>query len=118
MSPLDRAVSLSEKHTVAMRVEQDLSFDVARSGEVLLDVDLGASEVGVSLAFGPFEGGVDVILAIDHPQSLAATAMGGLDRDRETVFLCQGGDFVDALQRLGWCRERSALRLPRRFAWR
>ena len=50
---LHRAVALAEPHRVAVGVGEDLHLDVARPGEVLLEVRLGAAEVGLRLARPP-----------------------------------------------------------------
>ena len=55
VSSLHGAIALPEEDTVAGRVEEDLGLDVTGARQVFLDINLGASEVGVGFSPGPIE---------------------------------------------------------------
>ena len=56
VAALDRAVALEEMDQVAVRVAEDLHFDVARAAHQLLEVDLVLAEGGLRLALGGCDG--------------------------------------------------------------
>ena len=58
VATLGRAVALAEPQGVAVGVREDLHLDVARPGEVALDVTLRSSEVALRLALGALERGL------------------------------------------------------------
>ena len=86
---------------VAVGVRDGLHLDVARLGEVALHVGLVATEVRQGLALGGLECGGGLIGGRDHLHATTTTAVGGLDGDRITELLTEGGDVVGALDQLG-----------------
>src|SRR3954451_9574272 len=82
VSPLDGAVALAEVDDVAVLVGQYLHLDVARVGQVALDVDGGVVEELLALAGGTLERLLELCLLEGDTEPLAATAAGRLDRDR------------------------------------
>ena len=87
-----------------MGVGEHLDLDVAGSGEVLLEVRLGAAEVGLCLPRRRVERRLRVLRVVDDLHALAAAAVRGLDRDRPADLLAERDDVVDAadlLERAG-----------------
>ena len=82
VAALDRAVALAEVDDVAVRVGEDLHLDVARVGQVALDVDRRVGEELLALARRALERLLELVLAQRDPEALAAAAARGLDRDR------------------------------------
>ena len=104
MAALHGAVALAEPHRVAVGVGEDLDLDVAGPGEVLLEVRLGAAEVGLGLAGRRVERRLRVLGVVDDLHALAAAAVRGLDRDRPADLLAERDHVVDAadlLERAG-----------------
>ena len=64
---LRRAVAVAEVHAVAVRVGEDLQLDVARAGEVALDVALGPAEVRLRLALRRLERAGGVVGVVARP---------------------------------------------------
>ena len=62
VTALDRAVALEEVDDVAVRVGEDLDLDVARVGQVALDVDRRVGEELLALARGALEGRLQLVL--------------------------------------------------------
>src|SRR5690606_4148359 len=77
--PLDRAVALAEVHHPPVLVAQDLELDVARPGEVLLDVDAFVAEGRSRLVPGEPELADEVALLARDPHPLSAPARRRLD---------------------------------------
>ena len=67
---------------VAVRVGQHLDLDVARVGQVALEVDGRVAEELLALAGGALERVLQLVLAERDAEALAAAAAGRLDRDR------------------------------------
>jgi len=82
VAALDGAVALAEVDDVAVRVGEHLDLDVARVGEVALEVDGRVGEELLALARGALEGGLQLVLGERDAEALAAPAARGLDRDR------------------------------------
>ena len=82
MAALDGAVTLEQRDHGALRVPEDLDFDVAGVGEVTLDQDLVVAEGGAGLALGQGERIVELGGVLDDAHALAAAARGRLDHDR------------------------------------
>ena len=81
VAALDRAVALAEVDDVAVAVGQDLHLDVARVGQVALEVDRRVGEELLALARGALEGVLQRGLVERDAEALAAAAARGLDRD-------------------------------------
>ncbi len=90
---LHRAVTLAEKHHVAVAVGHDLGFDVAGSLEIALEVDLGVAEVGVGFPLGGLEGGLQLAFLPHDFEALAAAAVCRLDRKGVAVLGGEPGRF-------------------------
>ena len=82
VAALDRAVALAEVDRVAVPVGEHLDLDVARVGQVALEVDRRVGEELLALARGALEGGLQLLGAQRHAEALAAAAARRLDRDR------------------------------------
>ena len=82
VAALDRAVALAEVDDVAVAVGQDLDLDVARVGQVALEVDGRVGEELLALARGALERGLELVLVEGDAEALAAAAARRLDRDR------------------------------------
>ena len=81
VAALDRAVALAELDDVAVRVAEDLDLDVARVGEVALQVDRAVAEEALPLAARGVERAAARPRGRDAEADPAAAA-GGLHRDR------------------------------------
>ena len=82
MTALDRAVAFAEVDDVAVLVGEHLDLDVARVGEIALEVDGRVREELLALARGALERVLELVLGQRDAESLAATATRRLDRDR------------------------------------
>ena len=101
VAPLGRAVALADPHDVAVGVADDLHLDVARPGEVALDVALVAAEALERLGLRRLEGGVGLVGALHDAHAATAAAVGRLDGDRPAELLAEGDDLVAAGEELG-----------------
>ncbi len=101
VTPLGGAVPLAEPERVAMGVRDDLHLDVARPGEVALDVALVAAEVRSGLATGGLERVGRVPGGCDDFHAPPATSVGGLDGDRPAEFLAEGDHLFGRGEHLG-----------------
>ena len=81
VTALDRAVALAEVHDPAVRVGDDLDLDVARVGQVALEVDGRVAEELLALAGGALERLLELGLLERDAEALAAAAARRLDRD-------------------------------------
>ena len=79
MAALDRAVALAEVDRVAVPVGEHLDLDVARVGQVALEVDGGVGEELLALARGALEGGLQLFGLQGDAKALAAAAARRLD---------------------------------------
>ena len=113
VAALDRAVALAEVDRVAVRVGEDLDLDVARVGQVALEVDGRVAEELLALARGALEGLLELGLVQRDAEALAAAAARGLDGDREADLVLgelHGGlDVRDRLGRAGDDRDAGLL---------
>ena len=82
MAALHRAVALEQVHDVAVRVGEDLDFDVARPQQVLLDQHPVVAEAGCGFALAGSKRLRKICAAFDDAHALAAAAGAGLDQDR------------------------------------
>ena len=82
VAALDRAVALAEVDDVAMAVGEDLDLDVARVGQIALEVDGRVGEELLALARGPLERRLELRLLERDAEALAAAAARRLDGDR------------------------------------
>ena len=102
VAALDRAVALAEVDRVAVLVGEDLDLDVARVGQVALEVDGRVAEELLALARGALEGVLELLLLQRDAEALAAAAARRLDGDREADLVLgelHGG--LDVRHRLG-----------------
>ncbi len=83
MTPLNRALALTQVNDVPVVVAEDLELDVARILEVLLDVDVTDTERRFSLALGGLEGLAQLAHVPDDAHAAAPTAGDRLDDHRE-----------------------------------
>ena len=70
-------------HTIAIRVGDDLKFDVARILQEFLHVDRIVIECGTRLALGQGDGTVQSGLAMHHSHATTSAAASRLDDNRE-----------------------------------
>ena len=98
VAALQRAVALAEVDGTALAVAEDLDLDVARGGEVLLEVDLVVAEGGLGLGAGGLERRLHFVGVARELHAAAAAAGGRLDDDRvaeglgDLAGLVEGGD--------------------------
>ena len=97
VAALDRAVALAEVDDGAVLVGEHLDLDVARVGQVALEVDGVVGEELLALARGALEGVLELGLLQRDAEALAAAAARGLDGDRVADLL---GDLLGLLERL------------------
>ena len=69
-----------------MPVRQDLHLDMARVVQVALEIDGRVGEELLTLAAGPLERALELVLGERHAKALAAATAGRLDRDWEADF--------------------------------
>ncbi len=100
VAALNRAVAFAQEDTLAVRVEEDLRFDVAGAVQVFLDVDLGGPEVGVGLALSRLIGSVEVARFPGHLEPPSSATVGRLDGHRVAVFVGQAAGLALGLERL------------------
>src|SRR5207248_9287819 len=117
MAPLYRAVAFPQVDDVAVRVGEDLHFDVARILEVAPDVHGRVGEVGLTFTLGRLEGALALVGRAHDLETLAAPACCGLDRERPAELVPQPPHLVGRRHRLGRARDdrhsRGLHRLPR-----
>ena len=82
VAALQRAVTLTKMHDIAMGVGHNLQFDMARAVEVFFQIDLVIAESGLGLGAGNTPGFFKLILGMRHLHAAPATAGSGLDDDR------------------------------------
>ena len=96
-----------------MAVGEDLDLDVARVGEVALDVHARVGEELLALAAGALEGLLELGLVERDAKALAAAAPGRLDRhgvaDVLVDHLARRVDVLDDLRRAGHDRHAGGL---------
>jgi hypothetical protein len=94
VTALDRAVAFAQVNDVAVRVREDLDFDVPRVFEVALDVDVRVGEVRLALAACGLVRAVGLVRAGHDLESLAAAAGRSLDRDRPAQLVAEAADIL------------------------
>ena len=106
VAALDRAVALAEVDDVAVRVGEDLDLDVARVGQVALEVDASASEKNFSPSrAAPSKASSSSSSLERDAEALAAAAARRLDGDRVAdVVVDDLARVVDVVDRLGRAR--------------
>src|SRR5882762_10385137 len=97
VAALHRAVALAQMHHLAVGVAHDLDLDMARTRQVLLDVDLVGVEGGERFLFRERKGLRELLRVVGDTHPLAAAARRGLDDDRETDFLRDALAFLEGL---------------------
>ena len=70
-------------HRVALAVAEDLDLDVARGGEVFLEIDLVVAEGCLGLGAGGVERGLEILGGFRELHAAPAAAGRGLDDERE-----------------------------------
>jgi hypothetical protein len=83
VAPLQRTVAFAEVNRGTLAVAHDLEFDMARLGEVFLDIDGVVAEGGAGLGAGVGQGVGKVVGRARYLHAAAAAAGGSLDEDRE-----------------------------------
>ena len=83
MTALDAALALAQRHHPAVRVGEHLNLDVARTLEVLLDVDVARSERSQRLTLRSLEGGFELRGLVHQTHPLAATPGHSLQQHRK-----------------------------------
>ncbi len=104
VAALDRAVALAEVQLVAVIVDDDLSFDVPRILQVLLDVHGRIPEVSVGFSGSTLERLVDVARRTHDAETLAAATVSRLDGHGKPHLVPKPGDFTgcpEGLERPG-----------------
>ena len=107
VAALQRAVALAQMDRVALTIPKDLNLNVARGGEVFLDIDFVIAEVRLPLGPRGLEGFFHVFGGLGDFHALAAAACRGLDDDRIADLFAQAlGVFerCDATIRAGHAR--------------
>ena len=100
MSPLDRAVTLTEPHDLALTIRKYLHLNVARSRDLPLQIERGRSESGGGLAGRTSPSGVEVLIAADNAHSLSAAAARRLEQNRIADLVRRGAGRGHIAQRL------------------
>ncbi len=96
VAALEGAVAGGDHHDVAVGVCEALGLDVAGPVEVALDEALAAAEGCDGFTHGRVVELGDFLQGAGDLQAAAATAERRLDRDRQTVLLGEGDDFLGA----------------------
>ena len=81
VAALQRTVAFAEVDRFAPAVRHQLDLDVARSAQVLLNIDLIVAEGGLGLAAGQAEGTVDFFRALGNLHAASAATGRRLDED-------------------------------------
>ncbi len=97
VAALDRALALEEMHHGAVRVTEDLHFDVAGASHVGLDEHGPVTEGGARFALGGRHGVGERVGALHHAHAPATPARGGLHEDGPTQ---RGGGVGDRTRQL------------------
>src|SRR5258708_7270957 len=84
------AISFPQVDEAAVRVAQDLHFNVLGAGDVAFDEAFAATEGGSRFALRLFEPGHEVRGIFYHAHAAPAAAEAGLDDDRIADGLCRG----------------------------
>jgi hypothetical protein len=105
VAALNRAIALAQVDDVAVRVGQELHFDMPGILEVALDVDGRIREVGVPLTPCGLESALDVVALTDDAKALSPAARGGLDRERPAELVAEPDDLGRSCDRLGRSRD-------------
>ena len=100
VAALQRAVTRRDDDDVAVLVGEALGLDVARLVEELLDEALAAAEGRDGLADGRLVELGDLLHRVGDLESATATAVDGLDGDRQAELLGEGDDLVGVLDRV------------------
>ncbi len=79
---LHAAVAQAQHPAVAVRVAQQLRFDVAQRRHVLLEVDVAVAECARASTVTRWNSLVEIVRRIDHLDALAAAAVHRLDQHR------------------------------------
>ena len=69
-------------HKVAVRVAENLDFDMARPAHQFFEIDLVLAKGALCLPLGAHYGIEKLVLALDWPHAAAAAAPGGLEHER------------------------------------
>ena len=104
VAALDRAVALPQMQRVAVGVGEDLHLDVARVGEVALQVDGGVGEEPLALPGRALEGALQLVLGQGDAEALPTAAAGGLHRHRVADLPRCGAGRVEVGDRVGGAR--------------
>src|SRR3954467_3959217 len=86
---------------VAELVTEDLELDVARTSEILLDVDFAVTERGQRLGARELEGAGEVVGILGDTHPLSAAARGRLDDDGKSDLLRELERLVDIVDTTG-----------------
>ena len=97
VASLRRAVTRAQVDAVAAAVGQHLHLHVAGPGQVALQVQLVAPEVGERLAPSRVQRRFDLAGGVHHLHAPPAAAVGGLDRNRVAVLAGEGRNVLGGL---------------------
>ena len=86
VAPLHGAVALEQMHEVAVRVAEDLHFDVPRLAHQLLEIHLVVAEAGLGLAARHRQQLGELRIAFDDAHAAAAAAPARLQHHRVADF--------------------------------
>src|SRR5260221_10439318 len=81
---LHRALALAQVHDVALAVAEELDLDVARAGDVLLEVHGAVAERSARLGLGDAETLAELLLVPGDSHAAPAAARARLHDDRES----------------------------------
>src|SRR5699024_8286564 len=116
IAALGGAVAVTDGHDTPPPVTDDLDLDVAGADQVLLDKALGTTEGLSGLPGGRIESGGDLGQFVDDPHAAPATAVGGLDDDRQPRLGGEGLGLIGIGQRTVDARSQGSPDLLRQLA--
>lgn len=104
-----RGTIAGAKHgDVAVGIGEDLRLDVARVGQELLHVALGAAEGLLGLASCRVEGRLNVFQVFHDLQTASAATISCLDGNRQTVLFSEGAGLLPVVDGVGGARSQGA----------
>ena len=101
---LGGAIAGAEHAHIAVRIGQHLGLDVARVGEELLHVALGAAESLHGLAAGGVECALNFFHIVHDLQAASAAAISSLDGNGQAVLFGKGAGLLPVIDGIGGTR--------------
>ena len=100
VTPLNRAFPLAQMNHLPRGVPEDLNLDVARAGEVLLEVDGAVPEGGLGLPRSRLQSATDELRGVHDPHPFSTPPGGGLEEQRKSELLGHSCCLVGVGQRV------------------